>query len=139
MESVAEALSPELVAALAVDLDLERQLMQAYRMHAQTASSPRLRQAFEQGFTVKRRHESALEGLTRNATHQSQVLPQRLPVPRERLQWHYDREAALTFRYREQARLSEDPNVVRFLGEMATDQAQILSMLKGLYRDFSSA
>lgn len=128
---------PELAVALAVDLALECQLIQAYLVHTQAASSPRLRRAFEQGLAIKRRHESELERVTRIAPRHP--LSHQVPGPREIVQWYYDRERDLALRYREQARLSGDPGVTRLLDELAADQIQLLVLFKGLYRDFSSS
>jgi hypothetical protein len=142
MASEVTGLSAALTAALGEDLDSERRLVRAYLLHIRSATSPRARQALELGLALKRRHEADLVqwlGSQGGSLRADAPASDRLPGPREIVVWYYDREQALAFRYRDHARLTDDPDLRRALEQLAADQVQHLALLKNLYRDFSAA
>jgi rubrerythrin len=141
MWSVALPSSPAL-AALAEDLERERRLIRAYRMHLPDAGSPRVRRLFERGLEIKRRHEAELDRLLSahgGAPVAEGPVDSSGPGPREVLTWHAEQERLLALRYRDHLRLAADPDVRLVLERCAADQAEYAALLKSVYRDFSAA
>jgi len=139
--SVAAPSSPAR-AALAEDLERERRLIRAYRMHLPAVGSPRMRRLFERGLEIKRRHEAELDRLL--SAHGSAPVPEGPadlsgPGPREVLTWHAEQERILALRYRDHLRLADDPDARLVLERCAADQAEYVALLKSAYRDFSAA
>ncbi|MEO5656034.1 MAG: ferritin-like domain-containing protein [Nitrospiria bacterium] len=134
--------APPMAPQFAEDLEFERGLIRIYRLLIPSAVSPRLRQAWERGLALKRRHETELEGLLAGlgATPPAdRAASEAVPPAREILPWIVAGEHSLALRYRDRLRAADDAEMRRLVARWAADQTAYEADLKRLYRDFSSS
>ena len=139
---MSDVLSGELRALVLDSLEQERQLGRVYRLHMQAASSPRLRQSWEDGWTLKRAHDEALTPLLASGDHSADsthAAPSTIPTAREALSWAYDQERVLALRYQDGARLAQDPQTHRLLARLEDEQRGRLDRVRATYRDYSTS
>jgi hypothetical protein len=135
-------MSGELRALVSDSLDRERQLARVYRLNLQSASSPRFRTLWDDGWTLKQAHNDALTTLLaagQPSVDSSHPAPTAPPSPREALSWAYDQERRLALKYEDAIRLAQDPQTQRLLVRLEEGQRDWLDRVRATYRDYSTS